>query len=399
MRFSALTALSFVFGWVVLIPTIAEPRDRVAFEHTGIQIVGYEKPTDTTYDIDIVSPADGAALIRDALDILQEGSTYNSQAIERLKAAGNVFIIYDPAFPRREFNQLTIAAFFPDFFKSGTSAKDFITVVGRYGGKWSARELAPVLAHELTGHGVQHLRGRLEHVRVVDLECEAYLYQEKAYQDLGFNKNDREIVNFRQQLERHWCADFRAWQSKHRPQSVALWDTLNPDVPKILDDYLAYIESLRNSGIATAAIENANDQQRQVIVAKIAELMRSTKPEDRYRIAQFYLRGQGIDQDKAEGLKWLRIAAEQGFAQAQYELSRALWSGEGVPASKPDAAVWARKAAGNGHIGAAYVYGAMLINGDVVSRDRQLGIHWLSRAAADGHKGAKKALKKLNVQN
>ena len=74
-------------------------------------------------------------------------------------------------------------------------------MVGRYGAKWPARELAAVLAHELVGHGMQQYRGRMEHVRTIDLECEAYLYEEQAYQDLGLDKRSSEMIKFRQALE------------------------------------------------------------------------------------------------------------------------------------------------------------------------------------------------------
>ncbi len=399
MRRSAHFWIGLLCSAVVGLPAPSNAQDRVSFEHAGVRIVGVPKPADRTFDIDVANPTAGADLIREALDILRAGSRYNAQAIDRLKANGNVVIIYNPAFPQRELSQITIAAFFPDYFKKGTDTKDFVTVVGRYGGKWSARDLAPVLAHELTGHGMQHLRGRLEHVRVVDLECEAYLYQEKAYQDLGFDKQEREIVNFRQQLERHWCADFRRWQATARPQNAALWDTLNPDVPKILDDYLAYIESLRQSGVAGAAIGKASAARAEATRAQIAALKERAGPDDHYQVARIYLGGMGIDQDKAEGLKWLRAAAQQGHTRAQFELSRAASTGEGMSQNKAEAAEWARKAAEGGHRKAAYIYGAMLVNGDGVTRNRQAGIDWLKRAADGGDQAARDALGKLGVGN
>ncbi len=78
------------------------------------------------------------------------------------------------------------------------------------------------------------LEGRIATSRVLDLECEAYLYQERAYQDLGVPKQTRAIVLFRRQMEDRYCADFRAYMRARMPGKLALWDALNPDVPALL---------------------------------------------------------------------------------------------------------------------------------------------------------------------
>ena len=51
----------------------------------------------------------------------------------------------------------------------------------------------------------------------------------------------------------------------------------------------------------------------------------------------------------------LRRKAEQGDAQAQYELGRAYSIGKGAPKDKAEAAKWYRKAAEQGHAEAQYV--------------------------------------------
>lgn len=205
-----------------------------------------------------ITPLDGRSAIeriKQAIDILYRKSPFSAQAIETLRGAGQIVIVYDPQFPKSRFSGLTIAAFFPDFYQPNGPSKQFVTVVGRYGAKWPAIELAAVLAHELVGHGMQHYRGRLEHVRTVDLECEAYLYQEQAYQDLGVDKGSREMIRFRQTLEDHWCKSFRADTRLRHPAKMALWEHLNPDVPAILRVYLRYVDRLRENGAARKAID------------------------------------------------------------------------------------------------------------------------------------------------
>lgn len=382
---------------LMLPPTAVSASDdgTVQFMHKGMQIAGKPAPEGKRYDIELASPAEGADTVRKAADILIENSTYNAKAIERLKAAGNVVIVYDPAFPKRELTKITIAAFLPDFYQAEGRTKDFLTVVGRFGGKWSPRELAPVLAHELTGHGMQHLRGRLEHVREVDLECEAYLYQEKAYQDLGFDKGTRDMVQFRKVLEGHWCADFKSWQRKNKRAALKSWDQLNPDIPTILDDYLVYIDALRSSGVAVSAVAKAKQQQARQTRQRLARLSESTDPEDQFQLGLIYARGIGTDMNPGTARGWFEKAAEAGHGKAQYELSRIYWQGDGVPADKALSAQWAKSAANNGIAEAAYLYGAMLINGDGVARNPREGRKWLEKAADAGLSKARDALKKL----
>jgi TPR repeat protein len=367
----------------------------VQFMHRGVKIAGKPAPAGKFYDIEIAPPDQGADAVRKALDILYDGSSYNATAIEKLKAAGNVVIVYDPAFPQRELTKVTIAAFLPDFYQAEGNTKDFLTIVGRFGGKWSPRDLAPILAHELTGHGMQHLRGRLSHVREVDLECEAYLYQEKAYQDLGFDKNARDMIKFRQILERHWCADFRNWQKKNKRPALSSWDKLHPDVPAILDDYLVYIDALRQSGVATSAVANAKRAQGKIAQKRLATLSQSTDPEHHFQLGLIHARGIGVDVNPQTARNWFERAAEAGHPQAQYEMSRIYWQGDGVPSDKTIAAQWAKSAAENGISEAAYLYGAMLVNGDGVARDRRAGRAWIEKAADAGLAKAADALKKL----
>ena len=44
-----------------------------------------------------------------------------------------------------------------------------------------------------------------------------------------------------------------------------------------------------------------------------------------------YNNGEGVPQDYQEGLKWLRLAAEQGHSSAQFNLGMMYNNGEGVP--------------------------------------------------------------------
>jgi len=59
--------------------------------------------------------------------------------------------------------------------------------------------------------------------------------------------------------------------------------------------------------------------------------------------------GEGVAQDLGEALKWYRLAAEQGNADALGNLASMYYSGEGVGHSHEEAGKWARLGAQRGH--------------------------------------------------
>ena len=55
-----------------------------------------------------------------------------------------------------------------------------------------------------------------------------------------------------------------------------------------------------------------------------------------------YANGEGVVEDDAEAVRWLRLAADQGHAGAQYNLGVMYADGEGVPEDDAEAAGWLR---------------------------------------------------------
>lgn len=373
----------------------AEPLQR---RHDGIYFVAEPADPGRHYDITIVPPRPGLAAVQKALDRLLAASPFARGEIGKLKAAGRVVLVYDPNFPRREFTGLTIAAFFPEFFKHHGRGKDFVAVVGRFGVKWPTDELAAVLAHELVGHGIQHLRGQLDHVRNVDLECEAYLYEEQANQDLHLDKHTPEMIKFRQALENHWCADFKRWMARNAPQAMAYWDRLDPDVPRILKIYGRYTAALSKSGVAGKAVAAARAERRQLTRAKIAELEKAGTPAAAFTLGRMYDRGLGVAQDGPRARAWYEKAAAAGHRDAQVALGLMLYRGRAVAKDLPAARRWLTRAAEAGRATAQALLGQMWVNGEGGPRDIATGRGWLQRAASQGHPGAKKALATLDAE-
>jgi TPR repeat protein len=56
-----------------------------------------------------------------------------------------------------------------------------------------------------------------------------------------------------------------------------------------------------------------------------------------------------IEEDDTQAARWYRLAAEQGYARAQYSLGRMYESGQGVPEDYVEAVRWYRLAAEQGY--------------------------------------------------
>jgi uncharacterized protein len=96
---------------------------------------------------------------------------------------------------------------------------------------------------------------------------------------------------------------------------------------------------------------------------------------------------------------WNRKAAEQGFAEAQYEYGIMFRVGRGIPQDYAQAAFWFRKAAEQGFAKAQYELGFMYHKGGQgVPQDDELASVWLRKAAAQGLASAKSALATLQME-
>ena len=58
-----------------------------------------------------------------------------------------------------------------------------------------------------------------------------------------------------------------------------------------------------------------------------------------------YDSGKGVPQDHSEAVQWFRRAAEQGYAEAQFNLGVSYHKGEGVPQDDSESTKWFRRAA------------------------------------------------------
>lgn len=209
--------------------------------HRGVDLYTVAPDAERNFDVSIVPPEKGVEAMRAALDLLLSRSYLSANAIASLQKHGRVILVYDPNYPDKgQMLGYTVAGFFPKYFRE---RGDFLVRIGRHGIKWPAKELAAVIAHELAGHGMQEARGERERMRSLDRECEAWLYEEQAYQDLGVDKSSKPMIEFRKQLEQRECSDFRRYQSETVPVSLRLWEARNPNVTSLLVVFRQYLKA------------------------------------------------------------------------------------------------------------------------------------------------------------
>ena len=73
-----------------------------------------------------------------------------------------------------------------------------------------------------------------------------------------------------------------------------------------------------------------------------------------YNLGFIYETGQGVPLDAAEAARWYRLAADQGVTGAQVNLGFLYATGQGVPQDDAEAAAWYRRAAEQGVAEAEY---------------------------------------------
>ena len=84
-------------------------------------------------------------------------------------------------------------------------------------------------------------------------------------------------------------------------------------------------------------------------VAKLRHRAEQGDAQAQWELGVFHQVGHFVPEDDAEAVKWYRKAAEQGHPQAQFGLGRAYAAGKGVPQDDAEAVKWYRKAAEQGH--------------------------------------------------
>ena len=104
-----------------------------------------------------------------------------------------------------------------------------------------------------------------------------------------------------------------------------------------------------------------------------------------FNLGVMYEQGNGVKKDYTQAAKWYRKAAEQGHADAQFNLGSMYANGEGVKQDDTQAVEWFRKAAEQGHAYAQNNLGLMYAKGEGVKQDYTQAVEWYRKAAEQGY--------------
>jgi TPR repeat protein len=111
-----------------------------------------------------------------------------------------------------------------------------------------------------------------------------------------------------------------------------------------------------------------------------------------YNLGFMYEDGKGVPQNYAEAVKWYRLAAGQGYAQAQNNLGVLYEDGHGVPKNDAEAVKWWRLAADQGVAQAQSSLGDIYSFGQRVPENYAEAVKWYRLAANQGNATAQFSL-------
>ncbi len=140
----------------------------------------------------------------------------------------------------------------------------------------------------------------------------------------------------------------------------------------------------------------------QVHTKKIARLFGIVAKKESDRKAYIWLwenqvTDSNFDDTDDEDVECLRNEAEQGDAEAQFELGQMYYIGNGVEEDDEKAVFWYRKAAEQSNMEAQYWLGKMYELGSGVKQDDEQAVFWYRKSAEQGHGEAQEALIGLGV--
>ena len=100
-----------------------------------------------------------------------------------------------------------------------------------------------------------------------------------------------------------------------------------------------------------------------------------------FQMGQLYDFGFGVTPSDEQALAWYRSAAEHGSAAGQRAVGEFYQKGRGIPANPSEAAKWYRRAADADDVRAQYLLGEMYFTGTGVPQDYPSAYLWYSLAA------------------
>ncbi|MCG8636606.1 MAG: sel1 repeat family protein [Desulfobacterales bacterium] len=324
--------------------------DLPGIEFKGIKIQAAEPNPERDFDVEIVDGDTAVKKIKQSIELIYKKSPDLARIIDTIRQQGEVYIVYNPNYPTREqdFSMVRVALFLPFYFSDlpRNAKRPLPIIVSRHGIKWPMEELAAIIVHELAGHGNQYLKGMTDTVRSRELECDAWLLEEHAYQQFGLDKSTKKMIDFRKQISGYkgrsgHCTAFLNYLRKSHPDKMALYERLNPDVPELRRLLSKFISHLHKSGANKKALK----AKAEFIESRLARLEESGSPKKLFSTGIYLIEGAGYKQNPDRGIRLIQKAAALNHLKAQYYLAMIYSSGKGVARDNSKAYFWVSVAA------------------------------------------------------
>ena len=196
-------------------------------------------------------------------------------------------------------------------------------------------------------------------------------------------KNTRNKKNIRKQRRTRGGVDsVLGKRNRHDMESIP--EECLPPIPE---------KRLRMDGIAT----HDEDEER----AQLTEIQSKAcayDAEAQSQLGTVYFYGLlGVEKNDVKAMHWFEMAADKGYADAQYNLGMMYKNGQGVKQSDDNAMQLFKKAANQGHANAQYNLGVMYSRGQGVAQDFSKAMELYAKAAEQGHACACDALPRTRI--
>ena len=146
--------------------------------------------------------------------------------------------------------------------------------------------------------------------------------------------------------------------------------------------YAISVPAQPQRGVAPSAEEAAN------VLANARPMAEQGNANAQYNMGVLYDEGYGVERNYETARGWYEKAAAQGYAKAEHNLGILYQEGHGVPADDAKAADWFRQAAEHGEPAAQNNLAVMYVRGQGVQQDMAEAAMWAARAAKAGNDSA-----------
>ena len=156
------------------------------------------------------------------------------------------------------------------------------------------------------------------------------------------------------------------------------------------------LERNEKNGMAQDMLQALSGQARErQLEQQLLEHAEQGDAQAQYEVGRRFWNGDGVDQDHKQAADWFDRAARQGLAAAQCALGLCYERGDGVEQDMWQAAAWYQWAAQQDDVEAQLHLSECYEKGRGVPKDKEKAAEWLYKAAQHGGSYVKKWLKTL----